>query len=87
MIFEAITGVIVGLLLGPVLFMIIGLLAYSRTNKKERKKIEEIRYEHKKQINQIKKQYEKRHRKYMKLRTKLIKEVDRLAEKHKGVES
>lgn len=87
MILEVLAGIITGLILAPLFFMALGMLAYNRTQKKHMKRMNEMRENHKRQINNIKKEYEKKHTKYMKLRTKMIKYIDKTYEKHKGVKA
>jgi gas vesicle protein len=83
---EFLTGVMVGLILAPFLFLVTGMLGYSKRRKKTRAQISNIQKDHKKEINKIKKEYEKKHNNYMKLRTKIIKFVDQKLDAHNGVE-
>jgi hypothetical protein len=83
---EVLAGVIAGLILAPLFFMVVGMLGYNKTQKDQRKMKKAILENHTKEINNIKKEYERKHDRYMKLRTKLVRYVDKIYEKHRGVE-
>lgn len=84
---EFISGIVVGLIAAPLLFLVIGMFGYSRRTKAQTKETREMRENHAKEIKKIRKEYEKKHLKYMKLRTKVLKFVDtKLGDAPKGVD-
>jgi gas vesicle protein len=83
---EFLTGIVVGLIIAPLLFIVVGMFGYTKKSKRTRAKINDMQKDHKKDINKIKKEYEKKHNNYMKLRTKIIKFVDTKLATHDGVE-
>jgi gas vesicle protein len=83
---EFLTGIVVGLIIAPLLFIVVGMFGHTKKSKRTRAKINDMQKDHKKDINKIKKEYEKKHNNYMKLRTKIIKFVDTKLATHDGVE-
>jgi chaperonin cofactor prefoldin len=78
---DIIIGAIIGLFLGPLIYVVSGLAIIALRRKGSRKKVEDIKLDYQKDLKKIKKQYRKKHKKYMKLRDKIIKYVDEYANK------
>ena len=76
-IFELIGGIIAGLLIGPLVYVAVGLIAYLLTERKFDTRLQNKYNEHKESIARIKKQYEKENNRYMKYKIKVEKFVER----------
>ena len=74
---EIIGGLIAGLFLGPLIYILAGFVAYLISEKKIDKVIEEERRKHAFAIAKQKKRYEKANAKYMKSKLKVEKFIER----------
>jgi hypothetical protein len=77
MIAEIVGGAIVGLFLGPLIYILAGFVAYLVSEKKIDARIENERREHSYVIAKQKKRYEKANTRYMKTKLKVEKFIER----------
>lgn len=75
---DMIIGIVVGLIAGPVIILGLSILVYFYREHKTGSTTDELLNEHRRDIEGIKKEYRKKHTKYMTEREKLVKLVDKL---------